>query len=382
MDDVELDGHGRVSRPPCCSSSTSATRRPTSATFRGDELVEHWRFATVRDVDRRRARRRAAQPARAARHRPRDLTASIVSSTVPAARPEWMAMAERYLGHEMLVVGPGLRDRHADPHTTTRASSAPTGSSTRSPPTTASAARASCVDFGTAITFDVVSRGRRVPRRHHRPGRRDLARGADRARRRAAADRPRRAARADRQVHGRRDPLRRRLRLRRPGRRIVAPPARRARGGDARRSPPAAWPRTSCRSPTTIDEVDDLLTLTGPALAPRAQRQPLTCRARAHRPLDPRRHHDPQPRPARPAGRHRQLVRAPAGQALRRRAWRSREMVSSFAIHYGNEKTLTELLRIHPRRADGRAGRRSSSSARTRSHALRRRDGRRSAAPT
>ncbi len=24
------------------------------------------------------------------------------------------------------------------------------------------------------------------------------------------------------------------------------------------------------------------------------------------------------------------------------------EMVSSFAIHYGNEKTLTELLRVHP----------------------------------
>ena len=27
------------------------------------------------------------------------------------------------------------------------------------------------------------------------------------------------------------------------------------------------------------------------------------------------------------------------------------EMVSSFAIHYGNEKTMTELLRIHPRGA-------------------------------
>ena len=29
------------------------------------------------------------------------------------------------------------------------------------------------------------------------------------------------------------------------------------------------------------------------------------------------------------------------------------EMVSSFAIHYGNEKTCTEMLRIHP---DERAG--------------------------
>src|SRR4029077_2023755 len=38
-----------------------------------------------------------------------DLDASIVSSTVPQLRPEWQAMAGRYLDHEMLVVGPGMR---------------------------------------------------------------------------------------------------------------------------------------------------------------------------------------------------------------------------------------------------------------------------------
>ncbi len=38
-----------------------------------------------------------------------DLSASIVSSTVPHLEPEWTAMAARYLGHEMLVVGPGLK---------------------------------------------------------------------------------------------------------------------------------------------------------------------------------------------------------------------------------------------------------------------------------
>ena len=32
------------------------------------------------------------------------------------------------------------------------------------------------VDFGTAVTYDVVSPSRRVPRRRHLPGRRDLAR--------------------------------------------------------------------------------------------------------------------------------------------------------------------------------------------------------------
>ena len=33
----------------CSSSSTSATPRPTSGPIDGAELVEHWRFATVRD---------------------------------------------------------------------------------------------------------------------------------------------------------------------------------------------------------------------------------------------------------------------------------------------------------------------------------------------
>ena len=32
------------------------------------------------------------------------------------------------------------------------------------------------------------------------------------------------------------------------------------------------------------------------------------------------------------------------------------EMVSSHAIHYGNEKTCSEMLRIDPRERDGRAG--------------------------
>ena len=38
-----------------------------------------------------------------------DVAGSIISTTVPQLGPEWTATAERYLGHEMLVVGPGLR---------------------------------------------------------------------------------------------------------------------------------------------------------------------------------------------------------------------------------------------------------------------------------
>src|ERR1700726_4203382 len=78
-------------------------------TFRGEELVEHWRFATVRES--------TADQLGAALHSLMelrgygfdDLDSSIVSSTVPQLEPEWTARASRYLGHEMLAVGPGTK---------------------------------------------------------------------------------------------------------------------------------------------------------------------------------------------------------------------------------------------------------------------------------
>ena len=78
-------------------------------TFRGDELVEHWRFATVREstADELGAALRNLLELRGVGMA--DLDASIVSSTVPQLGPEWSEMAERYLSHEMLVVGPGIR---------------------------------------------------------------------------------------------------------------------------------------------------------------------------------------------------------------------------------------------------------------------------------
>ena len=69
----------------------------------------------------------------------------------------------------------------------------------------------------------------RIPRRDHHAGRRDLDRRALRARREAAQGRARGAAVADRQVDGRSDPQRDRVRFRRPGRRDRAPAPRRAR---------------------------------------------------------------------------------------------------------------------------------------------------------
>ena len=77
--------------------------------FRGEELVHDWRFATVREstADELGAALRNLLALRDLGFA--DLDASILSSTVPQLRPEWTAMAERYLGHEMPVVGPGVR---------------------------------------------------------------------------------------------------------------------------------------------------------------------------------------------------------------------------------------------------------------------------------
>src|SRR3954451_16579796 len=78
-------------------------------TFQGTELLEHWRFATVREstADELGARLVALLGLRGMSFD--DLSASIVSSTVPQLAPEWADMAARYLDHEMLVVGPGTK---------------------------------------------------------------------------------------------------------------------------------------------------------------------------------------------------------------------------------------------------------------------------------
>jgi type III pantothenate kinase len=77
--------------------------------FRGEELVHDWRFATVREstADELGAALRNLLALRDLGFA--DLDASILSSTVPQLRPEWTAMTERYLGHVMPVVGPGVR---------------------------------------------------------------------------------------------------------------------------------------------------------------------------------------------------------------------------------------------------------------------------------
>src|SRR5215211_1862161 len=121
-------------------------------TFEGSELIEHWRFATVRKstADELGAALRALLALRGLSFG--DLDASIV----PRLRPEWVEVGERYLGHELLVVGPGLRTgmsiRYDNPREIgpDRLVNAVAGFEK---------VGGACVvvDFGTAVTHDVVS---------------------------------------------------------------------------------------------------------------------------------------------------------------------------------------------------------------------------------
>jgi type III pantothenate kinase len=124
--------------------------------FRDSELVEHWRFATVREstADELGAALRSLLALRGLAFE--DLSGSIVSSTVPQLEPEWTAMAARYLGDPMLAVGPGLKTGMAIRYDNPREIGAD-----RLVNAVAIRERwggpAVCVDFGTAVNFDVVS---------------------------------------------------------------------------------------------------------------------------------------------------------------------------------------------------------------------------------
>lgn len=121
-----------------------------------EEVSEHWRFATDREST---SDELAALLSNLLALRGLSLGgigATIVSSTVPQLSDHWRAVASRYLGHEALVVGPELKTgmpiRTENPHevgadrlVNAVAAYARTGSS------------CVVVDFGTAITYDAVS---------------------------------------------------------------------------------------------------------------------------------------------------------------------------------------------------------------------------------
>jgi type III pantothenate kinase len=124
--------------------------------FDGDELVEHWRFATVRQSTSDELGAALLNLLDLRKVAFASIDASIVSSTVPALGPEWCQMATRYLGHEMVAVGPGIRTGMPIRYDNPREIGAD-----RLVNAVAIRARfagsAVCVDFGTATTFDVIS---------------------------------------------------------------------------------------------------------------------------------------------------------------------------------------------------------------------------------
>ena len=114
--------------PPCASRppTSSARRCATCSRCAGSAFARHRRLD--------RLRHRAVAAAASGRRWP-----------------------QRYLGHEMLLVGPGPEDRDADPLRQPARDRARTGSSTPSPATSGSGGACVIVDFGTAVTHDVVS---------------------------------------------------------------------------------------------------------------------------------------------------------------------------------------------------------------------------------
>jgi len=120
------------------------------------EVAEDWRFATVPEStsDELGARLQNLLALRGLGFG--DIDGSIVSSTVPLLSEEWAQMAGRYLDLEMLIVGPGLRTgmpiRMDNPREV---------GADRLVNAIAAHERMGrgciVVDFGTAITYDVVS---------------------------------------------------------------------------------------------------------------------------------------------------------------------------------------------------------------------------------
>jgi type III pantothenate kinase len=119
-------------------------------------ISEHWRFATVRESTGDELGAALANLLSLRGMSFGDVENSIVSSTVPQLSEQWTSMARRYLGHEMLVVGPTIRTgmpiRIDNPHEV---------GADRLVNAVAAYDRVkdTCVvvDFGTAITYDAVS---------------------------------------------------------------------------------------------------------------------------------------------------------------------------------------------------------------------------------
>jgi type III pantothenate kinase len=120
------------------------------------EVAEDWRFATRAESTSDELGARLANLLALRGLTFTDISGSIVSSTVPRLSEEWAQTAGRYLGHEMLIVGPGLRTGMPIRMDNPREVGA--DRLVNALPAYDRMARGCVVvDFGTAITYDVVS---------------------------------------------------------------------------------------------------------------------------------------------------------------------------------------------------------------------------------
>jgi type III pantothenate kinase len=120
------------------------------------QIAESWRFATVRESTGDELGAALSNLLALRGLSPGEIDDSIVSSTVPQLSEQWTLMAQRYLQKPMLVVGPSIRTgmpiRMDNPHEV--------GADRLVNAVAAyEHVHGTCVvvDFGTAITYDVVS---------------------------------------------------------------------------------------------------------------------------------------------------------------------------------------------------------------------------------
>ena len=124
--------------------------------FRGSELVEHWRLATEREATADELATVLAALLGLRDLQLRDVDAAIASSVVPHLGREYEEVSRRYLGGALAIVGPGLRIgmpiRVDNPHEV---------GADRLVNSVAAYERCggACIvaDFGTTINYDVVS---------------------------------------------------------------------------------------------------------------------------------------------------------------------------------------------------------------------------------
>jgi type III pantothenate kinase len=124
--------------------------------FGGDELAEHWRFATERHATADELATRLSSLLALSELRLRDVDAAIVSSVVPSLAHEYDQLRLRYLDGAGALVGPSLRTGMP-----IRIDSPQELGADRLTNAVAAFERVAgaciAVDFGTALNFDVVS---------------------------------------------------------------------------------------------------------------------------------------------------------------------------------------------------------------------------------